>query len=256
MPATPDLAPCGGNEFIGASEEVLDERNVQDLPAGDYVRVFVTDTGLGTDAETLARAVEPFYTTKGVGRGTGLGLPMVHGVAARSGGRLTLKSAKGEGTTAEIWLPRDTCETTKAKGQSEPAAVATGHLTILIVDDDTLVLRNSAVALEDVGHDAIEAPSGQAALEATRGPAGDRCCRDGLPHAGNERAAARRTCSRNRPEMPILLASAYGDLSSSDLKLPRLQKPFTQRELLQAIAALLDAGQRSTNVHVLRRRQP
>jgi signal transduction histidine kinase len=101
-----DAMPDGGKIVIGATEEALADPNTQDLSAGDYVRIFVTDTGRGM--ETLARAVEPFYTTKGVGRGTGLGLPMVHGVAAQSGGRLTLKSVKGEGTTAEIWLPRDT----------------------------------------------------------------------------------------------------------------------------------------------------
>ncbi len=75
------------------------------LPDGHYVCLAITDNGEGMDAETLARATEPFFTTKGVGKGTGLGLPMVHGMTEQMGGRLMLRSSQGEGTTAEIWLP-------------------------------------------------------------------------------------------------------------------------------------------------------
>ena len=165
--------PDGGQIVIGATEEPLADRNAHDLPPGDYVRIFVTDTGSGMDGETLARAVEPFYTTKGVGRGTGLGLPMVHGVAAQSGGRLILKSAKGGGTTAEIWLPREAggrvSRPRVGTDRQGEASVATKALTVLVVEDDPLVLRNTTVALEDAGHDPIEASSGQAALDMLEG---------------------------------------------------------------------------------------
>lgn len=206
-----------------------------------------------------AQAVEPFYTTKGVGRGTGLGLPMVHGVAAQSGGRLTLKSVKGEGTTAEIWLPRDTSGRVSRPhgGMDRQAEVSptTKALIVLVVDDDPLVLRNATVALEDAGHEPIESSSGQAALDMLEArPEVDIVVIDYLmPGMNGLQLAARMRAQR--PDLPILIASAYGDLSSSDLKLPKLQKPFTQHELLQAISATLnDADRDGSNVHVLRRR--
>ncbi len=101
-----DASPDGGVIEIAAREERVDMRHPTGLAPGDYTCLSVTDHGEGMDAETLLRAAEPFFTTKGVGKGTGLGLPMVHGMAEQIGGRFVLKSRKGEGTTAEIWLPR------------------------------------------------------------------------------------------------------------------------------------------------------
>jgi CheY-like chemotaxis protein len=254
-----DAMPDGGKITIGASEQVLGERNAQDLPAGDYVRIFVTDTGSGMDNETLARAIEPFYTTKGVGKGTGLGLPMVHGVAAQSGGRLNLKSAKGQGTTAEIWLPiaeGDAAGPAREADDGSEYAIDRS-LVILVVDDDPPVLSNTVVALEDVGHEAIAVSSGQAALEIMEKRAGiDLVVTDVLMPEMNGLQLARRIRAQ-LPHLPILLASAYGDLASPDI-LPRLQKPFTQRELLQSIASLVGSTRtrHEGNVHVLRRNQP
>jgi Histidine kinase-, DNA gyrase B-, and HSP90-like ATPase len=102
------------------------------------------------ECETLHRAVDPFFTTKGVGKGTGLGLSMVHGFAEQSGGRFILHSRKGSGTTAEIWLP-----VAKTSARPAPAPMATKAfrpLTILVVDDDSLVLMNTVAMLEDLGH--------------------------------------------------------------------------------------------------------
>ena len=100
-----DAMPDGGKITISAREEALTVDNKVGVPTGNYVCIAVTDTGCGMDKETLARAVEPFFTTKGVGQGTGLGLAMVHGLAAQSGGGIRLVSDLGKGTTAEIWLP-------------------------------------------------------------------------------------------------------------------------------------------------------
>ena len=99
-----DAMPDGGRVTVEAREEVV-RANPSSLKPGVYVCLSVTDTGDGMDQETLGRAVEPFFTTKGIGKGTGLGLSMIHGFAEQSGGRLTLRSRKGDGTTAEIWLP-------------------------------------------------------------------------------------------------------------------------------------------------------
>jgi hypothetical protein len=130
---------------------------------------YVTDTGAGMDEETLMHAIEPFYTTKGVGKGTGLGLPMVHGMAEQSGGKLILKSKPGEGTTVELCLP------ISVSGDESPAdapvrseAPRTRALTIVSVDDDPLVAFNTSAMLEDLGHTVYCAFSGPEALNLLR----------------------------------------------------------------------------------------
>jgi signal transduction histidine kinase len=100
-----DAMPDGGVITISVREEVLSETQELDLPPGPYACLSVGDTGLGMDAATLSRAMEPFFTTKEPGRGSGLGLSMVHGLAARAGGRVTLTSKVGEGSLVELWMP-------------------------------------------------------------------------------------------------------------------------------------------------------
>ena len=99
-----DAMPDGGRITIAAREETLGPDNALALPPGPYACLSVTDTGMGMDETTLNHAIEPFFTTKGVGKGTGLGLPMVHGLAEQSGGRLRITSRLGQGSTAEMWL--------------------------------------------------------------------------------------------------------------------------------------------------------
>jgi len=167
-----DAMPEGGTITVSAREEQL--RDASDsLRPGIYICLAVTDTGAGMDEDTLARAAEPFFTTKGVGKGTGLGLSMVHGFAEQSGGRLVLRSRSDEGTTAEIWLPIASDE---ALGSTEADPVPTTQtmrthqpgLSVLVVDDDHLVLMNTAAMLEDLGHEVVEATSGEQALRALR----------------------------------------------------------------------------------------
>ena len=210
-------------------------------PPGDCLVIAVSDEGAGMDAETLGRAVEPFFTTKGVGRGTGLGLSMVHGLCAQSGGALRLVSAPGRGTTAEIWLPRAALGA-EAAPLSQPAPSATPavgrRLSVLLVDDDPLVLASSAALLADLGHGARESESAAAALEALRsGPLPDLVVTDhAMPGmTGAELAARIRVLY---PELPVILASGYADLSSGEVPdLPRLDKPFGREALAAALFA-------------------
>ena len=129
----------------------------------------VSDTGEGMDADTLSRAREPFFTTKGIGKGTGLG--PVDGARhdRTAGGRLRIESLKGRGTLVELWIPLFRGEILPAP----PAAVTTvvsdsKSLVIVVVDDDQLVLTNTKVMLEDFGHTVIDAISGPTALEVVR----------------------------------------------------------------------------------------
>ncbi|OLP52707.1 hypothetical protein BJF92_14995 [Rhizobium rhizosphaerae] len=266
------------------------------LPEGRYVCLGLRDEGEGMDAETLSRVCEPFFTTKEVGKGTGLGLSMVHGFAEQSGGKLVLKSRKGEGTTAEIWLPvaldgaqeaaqqgaQGQAKTLPAAPQGDsirPSAVsdAPGQpaeeegapavpvvtlpsgplsaqgptapagdapvrpLTILAVDDDALVLMNTEAILEDLGHHVLVAHRGREALDIlARTPEIDLLVTDqSMPGmTGLELASAARAA---RPDLPILIATGYGDLPALMPSMARLGKPFLQADLARAIAGLLPA---------------
>jgi CheY-like chemotaxis protein len=204
----------------------------------------VTDTGEGMDRATLLRAMEPFFTTKGVGRGTGLGLSMVHGMTEQSGGRFLLKSRKGCGTTAEMWLPVALAKAGRnapAAGGAE-SAVSIRPLVVLAVDDDGLVLMNTAVMLQDLGHAVIEATSARQALDILRGKKPvDLVITDyAMPQmTGAQLAASIRT---EWPDMPVILATGYAELPpGAETGLPKLAKPFRQVELMRAVAAAVPA---------------
>ena len=151
--------PDGGVITIAARPEIARPGNQHRLKPGRYVCLSVTDTGEGMDEATLARAMEPFFTTKGVGKGTGLGLPMVQGLAQQSGGALVLKSTRGTGTTAELWLPaaepRSDAAASIVQAPAVEPAPAMRALCVLAVDDDPLVLLNTVAILEDLGHTGV-----------------------------------------------------------------------------------------------------
>ncbi|MDO6414683.1 MHYT domain-containing protein [Sphingomonas sp. BIUV-7] len=239
-----DAMPDGGLLDISASDETVGSGE-GGLVAGRYVRLTLGDSGQGMDAETLARAVDPFFTTKGVGKGTGLGLSMVQGLAAQSGGRLLLKSKVGQGTVAALYLPVADDPAARANVPAQEGEIAAmPPCTVLVVDDDPLVLTNTAALLEDLGHRPITAGSGAEAL--------DRLIYDAVPDlvvtdqlmpgmTGLELIARIRA---DRPGLPVLLVSGYADLAPADAPdVHLLTKPFTQRSLAQAVRAALGGGE-------------
>ncbi|MBS4003593.1 MAG: PAS domain S-box protein [Afipia sp.] len=236
-----DAMPDGGSIVIAAREETVKPRSRSKLKAGRYVRLSVKDTGEGMDKATLRRAMEPFFTTKGVGRGTGLGLSMVHGMTEQSGGRFFLKSQKGEGTTAEIWLPAAKATRPAQGGRFiKDGVTGTRPLVVLAVDDDGLVLMNTAVMLQDMGHTVFEATSGNQALEILRRePSVDLVITDhAMPRMTGAQLAA--AIKAERPELPVILATGYAELPPDvDARLPKLGKPFRQQELMQAVTAAI-----------------
>jgi PAS domain S-box-containing protein len=243
-----DAMPNGGNIIIAAQEETVDEKDPAGLSAGRYVIVAVRDNGEGMDETTQSRATEPFFTTKGVGKGTGLGLSMVEGLAAQSGGKLTIESEKGSGTTIRLWIPvanvnREAERTFLRRPASEDVAAETAPLTILTVDDDALVLVNTAAMLEDLGHVVHQASSGTEALGILAECEIDLLLTDfAMPQMnGVELADAVRA---RQPELPILLATGFAELGeTAAAHFPRLAKPFTQADLARAIAAAADPAQ-------------
>ncbi len=235
-----DAMPKGGTITIEAAEH----SEVTGLRPGQYVCVRVTDSGIGMDEDTLKRATEPFFTTKGVGKGTGLGLPMVHGMAEQSGGKLLLKSRLGHGTSAELFLPvaPGAAEALDEEKTFDMAAAPLKKLTILSVDDDPLVALNTSALLEELGHTVYSVPSGTHALDMLyRKGEIDLLITDQLMPGmtGAELASTIRT---KRPELPIILATGYAELAPGEATgLPRLAKPFSQQDLAEAIARAVTA---------------
>ena len=216
------------------------------LPPGEYIRITVVDTGVGMDRVTLAKATEPFFTTKGPGKGTGLGLSMVQGLAAQSGGLLRIHSEPRAGTVVELWLPKAaTAAATLMRSLESTAAFRpTEPCTVLIVDDDTLVMTGTAAMILDLGHTAIEARSGAEALEMLgSGLKVDVVLTDHAMPAMTGLQLAESIHTRF-PGLPIILATGYAELpvDPSTLGIPRLAKPCTQHEIALAIHEAVRAG--------------
>ena len=191
------------------------------------------------DSDTLAKAIEPFFSTKGVGKGTGLGLSMVHGLAKQSGGAFDLESTVGQGTTAHLWLPiADGLPERIVDTALRPEIVTPA--TILLVDDDALIASSTLALLEDLGHKVVEASSGSEALELLDGGLQpDLIITDHAMPGMTGIELAVRVRSR-KPELPILLATGYAELvGAQPIELPRLAKPFTQDQLSDVIGRLL-----------------
>jgi PAS domain S-box-containing protein len=236
-----DAMPEGGTIVIAAREQTIGKAHTAGLAPGRYICLSVQDHGEGMDAATLTRAAEPFFTTKGVGKGTGLGLSMVHGLAEQSGGRLLLDSQKGKGTTAEMWLPAVRSRQDAAADQPDTAAaiepLRAGRLTIVAVDDDSLVLMNTVAMLEDLGHQVLEAASGKEALEIFQQ-------HEHIDLLIVDQAMPRMTGTQliekireTRPKLPIILATGYAELPpDAPENLLRLSKPFSQAELAKMVA--------------------
>jgi CheY-like chemotaxis protein len=234
-----DAMPRGGVLTVSAVPKTIsDERQGAHLKRGDYVCLSVTDTGTGMDGETLRRAIEPFFSTKGVGKGTGLGLSMVHGLAAQLGGAITISSQPDQGTCVEVWLPASTDQVGANKdGEAEPPPTqARGRA--LLVDDEELVRLSTADMLIDLGYEVVEAASGEEALALLqKGEAVDLLMTDHLM-PGMSGVELVRKARELRPHLPVVIASGYAAEEDIGPDLPRLTKPFRSAELAERLADL------------------
>ena len=232
-----DAMPDGGIISISArAADVGDE--AQGLAQGKYVCLSVADNGFGMTPETLARAVEPFFTTKAIGKGTGLGLSMVHGLAGQSGGQLTLESASRKGTTAILWLPAtDISQIDSAASAACETEVPARHLSVLLVDDDDLVRAGAAAMLEAIGHSVVQVSSGKHALEhLASGEAFDVLVTDQRMPSMTGVDLIRRARFM-QPDLPAVLITGYtNSLDPGAGGLPLLAKPFRAAELARVVA--------------------
>jgi PAS domain S-box-containing protein len=232
-----DAMPDGGVLTI-ALDAVAAAEGQADLAPGDYVRLSVSDTGCGMDEATLARAIEPFFSTKGVGQGTGLGLSMVHGLAAQLGGALRLHSRVGEGTRVELWLPCAGEAAGEHGGETAPRSVV-GSGTVILVDDEPLVRSTTADLLAEMGFRVIEFGSAEeAAARWDDGLRADLIVTDQLMPGMTGVDLARHIRDRDA-STPVLLISGYAEAGGLDPDLPRLTKPFRHADLAAMIGGLL-----------------
>ena len=214
------------------------------LKSGSYICLAVRDTGIGMDEHTLRRAIEPFFTTKGMGRGTGLGLSSVQGLAEQSGGDFQLESQPGKGTTATIWLLASEEVAVAPSISLEPDILGAkaDNKTILLVDDEELVRVGAADMLAEAGYTVTEASSGYRAL---------RLLEDGLEFdalvtdfamPGMTGVELAQEALALRPDLQVLLITGYDTgPEHHTVGLPRLAKPFRQADLVEAVAELLRA---------------
>ena len=243
-----DAMPDGGELAIRVTEEEVPRK--VGLGEGRFLRFAVTDTGVGMDAMTVKRAIDPFFTTKGVGRGTGLGLSSVHGLAAQSGGDFALDSQPGRGTTATLWLPVSGDVLSDPDHAANDAVIprAAGE-TVLLVDDEDLVRGGTADMLADAGYTVVSVGSGFEALQKIHtGLVFDALVTDyAMP--GMTGAELAREIRRLRPDTPTLMITGFATLTDREAGgLPRLAKPFRQAELVGTLADLLETDKGSAQL--------
>ncbi|WP_132255585.1 response regulator [Methylobacterium segetis] len=234
-----DAMPEGGTITIATGlVRVADD---PELPAGSYLAVSVADMGTGIPPEILQRVCEPFFTTKAVGQGTGLGLAMVFGLAQQSKGRLRIDSAVGRGTLVELLLPP---AETAAEAEAAPAAeapVAARPARILVVDDDEEVRHVTASFLSDFGYRETEAPDGAAAIALLEESRFDLVVADlAMPGITGVDLAA--TVRERWPDLPVLILTGHAEAMQIPEDVPVLKKPFGSGDLAARVSKLLEGG--------------
>lgn len=247
-----DAMPQGGTLTISTANEtvVADDAEGSSAPAGDFVRLCVTDTGLGMSEDVAARAFDPFFTTKAVGKGTGLGLSQVFGFVGQLGGHVSLETAEGKGTTVCLRLPRLTGEATPRPTESttEPLPQGSRSESILVVEDEDRVRSYSVEALRELGYTVTHARDGAEALALIQaGRAFDLLFTD-VVMPGLNGAELARGARAHLPELRLLFTSGYTggtDLGATGLDAALLPKPFDVAALARAIRAALDAPHRA-----------
>ncbi len=246
-----DAMPGGGTVTIRTANQTISQASALGtaiMPAGDYVRIEVADTGTGMSKEIQSKIFDPFFTTKPVGQGTGLGLATVYGIVKQSGGFITVDSEVGKGTAFNIYLPRRRSEAADAAPvEAMPAAArdVTGQDTILLVEDEEAVRSFAARALRMRGYNVLEAGGGEEALDIVKNSASkiDLIITDVvMPNMDGPTMV--RAVKASNPDLPVIFMSGYAeeafrrnDQSSEDIHF--LPKPFGLKQLAAKVKEVL-----------------
>jgi CheY-like chemotaxis protein len=221
------------------------------IQPGSYVRLTVADTGIGMDAETLARIYEPFFTTKPKGRGTGLGLPTVYGIVQQSGGHISVYSEVGQGTTFHIYLPRVDKTFVQEGEEEEVDRTLYGEETILLVEDEQAVRELATMILQEAGYHTLTAGTPEEAMALESAYAGEinLLLTDVIMPRMTGREVAIQV-ARQRPNIPVLYMSGYTEdvmafqqLIESDAYL--VEKPFYPNDLLRMVRWAIEQPQQT-----------
>ncbi len=248
-----DAMPDGGKLTLETANVSFDQASVErypELKAGDYVMLAITDTGTGMSAAVQARAFEPFFSTKGVGEGTGLGLSTCYGIIKQSGGHITVYSEPGVGTTFKIYLPQAAGTPAAPLTRATSAGMPHGTETILLVEDDPALREMASGLLQRLGYSVLAAANGVEALrlrDAHQPAHIDLLFTDVVMPQMNGRELAEQVQALS-PQTRILFTSAYtanaidhqGALNPAATL---LQKPFTPAALAQKLREVLDQPQ-------------
>ncbi len=239
-----DAMPGGGRLTLSAALEFNPEGLSVEVLPGPYIRIEAADTGHGMDAQTLARASEPFFTTKDVGRGTGLGLAMARGFVEQSGGGLRIGSAPDRGTAVGLWLP---CAPGAAAAPAPDLCLPRRRGRVLLVEDDVSVRATLAEQLQEMGFRVLAASDGAAGLSALMGGAEVAMLVSDLTMPGMDGVALIRAAQRMRPGLPAILLSGYAGGGASldaagalDGPVSLMQKPVSAAQLADRIATVVE----------------
>ncbi len=244
-----DAMPRGGKLTIETSNRLLDQSYTREHPEvkpGEYVRLTVSDTGHGMDADTMSRIFEPFFTTKEKGKGTGLGLPMAYGIIKQSEGYISCYSEPGKGTIFVLYFPRTSVEPGSELASEHANSEVAGNETILLVEDEDAVLGFTTTVLRKNGYTVVEAASGPEALAEIS----DRACgvslliTDVVMPRMSGRELVRKVQELCR-QLKVLYISGYAENAIVhhgilDEGIDFIQKPFSSRKLLEKVREILD----------------
>ena len=229
-----DAMPDGGT--LSLSAEVADAGLPDQLASGKYVHLVVADTGIGMNAATRAAAIEPFFTTKPVGQGTGLGLSMVHGLVGQLGGALAIDSKPGAGTQIRLWLPVEREKTVAAEMTAVDGSLVLPRGRVLLIDDNAMVRRSTREMLDDLGYETIDVEQAERALSLIeQGYRPDIVITDHvMPGMTGAELALR--VRADYPEIALLIISGYEGIDLIAPDVVRLSKPFRSIHLRASIA--------------------
>jgi PAS domain S-box-containing protein len=244
-----DAMPHGGRFIIETANADLDEayaRHHPPMPPGRYVKLAVSDTGCGMDAETQSHIFEPFFSTKEVGKGTGLGLSTVYGIVKQSGGYIWVYSEPGQGATFKIYLPRVDGAAPARSPEKTQTELPRASETVLLVEDESPLRELSQELLEGAGYTVLEAPNGLEAIQIAglhNGPIHILLTDVVMPGMSGPELAARLVPLR--PEMRVIYMSGYPDELIAHHGFPEaasqfLEKPFTKESILLKLRQVLD----------------
>jgi PAS domain S-box-containing protein len=244
-----DAMPGGGTVTVKTENLLVEDEDAalfKTVGPGAYVVVSVTDTGSGMVPEILNRVMEPFFTTKGEGKGTGLGLAMVYGFAKQSGGSVKIYSEVGHGTTVRLLFPASDQKIEEERKASQRAADRHGTETVLVVDDRPDVAETAGIILEDFGYKVIVADGPRAAIEFLDGERRiDLLFTDLIMPGGMNGVMLARAARERQPKIKVLLTTGYAEASlertdAGGVEFEMINKPYKRLELARRVRRVID----------------